>query len=198
MDNVLRDMVDRLRAIKLLLRTQNKGSGADVAAPTHGLIVSLSAREATKSEIQISDPRSQTHYEEIVAAYNTEKDRATIEATFEALLKFVAALDDESSRAMREGLDPETLTLFDLLKKPELSKIEIDRIKQVAASLLETLESKKAEIDDWRAKEATQDVIRQSIYDFLYDDNTGLPSTYSSDEIQQKSELVLAHIFHSS
>ena len=62
----------------------------------------------------------QTHYEEIVAAYNGEKDRVTIEATFEALLKFVAALDDEASRAMREGLDDETLTLFDLLKKPDL------------------------------------------------------------------------------
>src|SRR5271166_6384355 len=31
----------------------------------------------------------QAHYEEIIAAYNGEKDRATIEATFEALLKFV-------------------------------------------------------------------------------------------------------------
>jgi type I restriction enzyme, R subunit len=138
----------------------------------------------------------QAHYEKIVAAYNSEKDRATIEATFEALLKFVAELDEEASRAMREGLDPETLTLFDLLKKSDLSKAEIKRLKEVATSLLETLEHKKAEIDDWRAKEATQDVIRQSIYDFLYDDKTGLPSSYSPDEIQQKSQLVFAHIFH--
>ena len=79
----------------------------------------------------------QTHYEEIVAAYNGEKDRVTIEATFEALLKFVAALDDEASRAMREGLDDATLTLFDLLKKPDLSKSDIDRIKKVAVSLLQ-------------------------------------------------------------
>jgi type I restriction enzyme, R subunit len=138
----------------------------------------------------------QTHYEKIVAAYNSEKDRVTIETTFEALLKFVASLDEEASRAMREGLDPETLTLFDLLKKPDLTTPEISRLKQVATSLLETLESKKAEIDDWRAKEATQDVIRQSIYDFLYDDKTGLPSSYSPDEIQQESQLVFAHIFH--
>ena len=140
----------------------------------------------------------QTHYERVVAAYNSEKDRATIEATFEALLKFVAALDDEASRAMREGLDPETLTLFDLLKKPNLTKPEISRLKEVATSLLETLASKKAEIDDWRAKEATQDVIRQSIYDFLYDDKTGLPSSYSPNEIQQKSQLVFAHIYHNN
>ena len=31
----------------------------------------------------------QQHFEEIVAAYNGEKDRVTIEMTFEALMKFV-------------------------------------------------------------------------------------------------------------
>lgn len=92
----------------------------------------------------------QSHYEEIVAAYNGEKDRVTIEATFEALLKFTAALDDESKRAMREGL---ALTFFDLLKKPDLTKKDIDRLKKVAASLLAILEQRKREIDDWRAKE---------------------------------------------
>ena len=62
----------------------------------------------------------QKHYEEIVAAYNREKDRVTIEKTFEALLKFVQDLDEEESRAVREGLDEESLAIFDLLKKPEL------------------------------------------------------------------------------
>jgi type I restriction enzyme R subunit len=137
----------------------------------------------------------QTHYEEIVAAYNGEKDRVTIEATFEALLKFAAALDDEASRAMREGLDPETLVLFDLLKKPDLNKSDIDRLKKVAESLLATLEQRKSEIDDWRAKEATQDVMRQTIYDFLFSDDTGLPETYSPEEIAQKSQVVFSHVY---
>ena len=137
----------------------------------------------------------QTHYEEIVAAYNGEKDRVTIEATFEALLKFVAALDDEASRAMREGLDDPTLTLFDLLKKPDLSKSDIDRIKKVAVSLLSTLEDRKREIDDWRAKEATQDMIRQAIHDFLWSDETGLPASYTQDEIEEKSHQVFAYVY---
>jgi type I restriction enzyme, R subunit len=137
----------------------------------------------------------QTHYEEIVAAYNGEKDRVTIEATLEALLKFAAALDDEAARAMREGLDPETLTLFDLLKKPDLNKSDIDRLKKVAASLLSTLEQRKSEIDDWRAKESTQDVMRQTIFDFLYSDETGLPGSYSPEEIAQKTQLVFGHIY---
>jgi type I restriction enzyme, R subunit len=137
----------------------------------------------------------QAHYEEIVAAYNREKDRATIEATFEALLRLVAALDEEESRAIREGLDGEALTLFDLLKKPELSKAEIDRIKKVAVSLLATLEQRKREIDNWRAKEATRDLMRQTIFDFLWNDQTGLPESYTSDEIEKKSEIVFNHVY---
>jgi type I restriction enzyme R subunit len=107
----------------------------------------------------------------------------------------VAALGEEESRAVREGLDPEALTLFDLLKKPYLKKAEIERLKAVAASLLETLEARKQEIQDWRAKEATRDAIRQEIYDFLYNDETGLPEVYSDDEIAQKSQIVFAHVF---
>jgi hypothetical protein len=138
----------------------------------------------------------QAHYEEIVAAYNGEKDRVTIEATFEALLKFTASLDDEASRAMREGLDPETLTLFDLLKKPDLSTSDINRLKKVAASLLTTLEQRKTEIDDWRAKEATRDLTRQTINDFLYSDETGLPGSYSPEEIAQKnSSCFRTHLY---
>ncbi|MCB1763561.1 MAG: hypothetical protein KDI27_10550 [Gammaproteobacteria bacterium] len=37
----------------------------------------------------------QQHYEKIVAEYNREKDRVTIEHTFEALLKFERSLEDE-------------------------------------------------------------------------------------------------------
>ena len=139
----------------------------------------------------------QAHYEEIVAAYNGDKDRVTIEATFAALLKFTAELDDEASRAMREGLDPETLTLFDLLKKPDLEKSDINRLKKVAVSLLATLNHRKKEIDNWRAKEATQDVMRQTIFDFLYSDETGLPQSYTPDEIASKSQVVFSHVYSS-
>ena len=46
----------------------------------------------------------QQHYEEIVAEYNREKDRVTIEKTFEDLLRFTETLDEEEERAVREGL----------------------------------------------------------------------------------------------
>jgi type I restriction enzyme, R subunit len=137
----------------------------------------------------------QQHYEEIVAAYNSEKDRVTIETTFEALMRLVADLDVESTRAMREGLDEETLALFDLLKKPDLEKRDIERIKKVAVELLAILKRKKQEIDDWRAKEQTRDEMRQAIHDFLYSDATGLPESYGDSEIDAKASAVFEHVY---
>jgi type I restriction enzyme R subunit len=137
----------------------------------------------------------QKHFEEIVAAYNAEKDRVTIETTFEALMKLVGELDEEATRAMREGLDEETLALFDLLKKDDLEKKDIERLKKVAISLLELFKRKKQEIDDWRAKETTRDDMRQTIQDFLYNDATGLPEAYSEAEIDAKAQVVFAHVY---
>ena len=127
----------------------------------------------------------QRHYEDIVAEYNREKDRVTIEKTFEALLKLAQALGQEEQRAIREGLDEESLAVFDLLKKPDLSPAEIKRIKAVAVSLLETLKAEKLRVDHWQDKEATRDAVRLAIKDFLWSDETGLPvDNYDEDEVQ--------------
>jgi len=138
----------------------------------------------------------QQHYEKIVAEYNREKDRATIEKTFEALLRFVNELDEEGSRAMREGLDEESLAIYDLLKKPDLSSSDIRRIKTVAIELLERLKAEKLKIDRWREKESTRDAVRIAIRDFLWRDETGLPvDAYCEDEVNEKSEAVFVHVF---
>jgi type I restriction enzyme R subunit len=44
----------------------------------------------------------QRKYEEIVADYNKEKDRTTIEVTFRRLTELVESLDEELRRATRE------------------------------------------------------------------------------------------------
>ncbi len=138
----------------------------------------------------------QQHYENLVAEYNREKDRVTIERTFEALLKFVAELDEEQERAVREGLDEPTLVLFDLLKKSEVTPAEIKRIKTVAIELYAKLQEEFARIRDWQTKEATRDLVKQTIFDFLYSDDTGLPTTYSEAEITVKSDLVFGYVFN--
>lgn len=139
----------------------------------------------------------QAHYEEIIAAYNSEKDRATIEATFEALLKFVATLDEEDSRAVREGLDTESLVFFDLLKKDDLTADDIKRIKKVAIELLETLKVKIASIHEWRENEATRDGVIVTIKDFLWNDTIGLPApAYSVADVEAKTEAIFNHVFY--
>ncbi len=138
----------------------------------------------------------QQHYENLVAEYNREKDRVTIERTFEALLRFVANLDEEQERAVREGLDEPTLALFDLLKKSELGPAEIKRIKTVAIELHAKLQAELARIRDWQKKEATRDRVKQMIFDFLYSDETGLPTAYSEAEITVKSSLVFGHLLN--
>ncbi|MCH8876198.1 MAG: type I restriction endonuclease subunit R [Chloroflexi bacterium] len=138
----------------------------------------------------------QQHYEEIVAEYNREKDRVTIEQTFEALLKLVQELDEEDSRAVREGLDEESLAIFDLLKKQNLSASEIKRIKAVAIGLLEKLKAERLRVDQWRDKEATRDAVRVTIRDFLWSDKTGLPvGLYSEDDVELRAEDVFRHVF---
>jgi type I restriction enzyme R subunit len=137
----------------------------------------------------------QQHYENIVAEYNREKDRVTIEKSFEAFLKFAEELNEEDRRAIREGLDKESLAIFDLLMKPELSPVEVKRIKKVAVELLVTLKAEKLKVDQWRDKETTRDGVRQLIKDFLWSDQTGLPADYDQTEVEGKAEEVYRHVY---
>jgi len=133
-------------------------------------------------------------YRELIAEYNTEKDRVTIEQTFEALIKFVQELDDEDSRSIREGLDDESLALFDLLRKDNLKAQEINKIKKVAAELLEILKKEKLR-ENWREKPPTRDEVKVTIQNYLWDENSGLPDSYSEVEIKLKADLLYQHIF---
>jgi type I restriction enzyme R subunit len=137
----------------------------------------------------------QHHYETIVGEYNQEKDRVTIERTFEALLKLMQDLGEEQQRAVREGLsDDETLALFDLLLKPDLNKAEIDRIKKVAVGLHEVLKAEVERVQDFFAKQATRDAMKTRIHNFLYDEASGLPDSFDEEEIDTKADAVFAHI----
>lgn len=137
----------------------------------------------------------QKHYEEIVSEYNNEKDRVTIEATFDALLKLVEDLSEEEQRAVKEGLTEESLALFDLLLKPNLAKSDTNKIKKVAESLYKTLNQELQRIQDFAAKQSTRDEIKVKIKDFLWDEDSGLPASFGPEEVDEKAELVFQHIF---
>ncbi len=140
----------------------------------------------------------QKHYEEIVDEYNSEKDRVTIEATFEALIKLVDELSEEEQRAVKEGLSEDSLALFDLLLKPDLSKKEIDRIKKVAEGLYTTVSVELTRIQNFAAKQGARDEIKVKIKDYLWDDNTGLPESFAPAEIEEKTEVIFSHLLASA
>ena len=138
----------------------------------------------------------QKHYEEIVAAYNRDRDQITIEEAFAALLTLAQELDEEEKRAVREGLDEESLAIFDLLRKPELKVAEIKKIKEVSVTLLKTLKVERLRIDQWRDKETTRDAVRVAIHNFLWSDKTGLPtSCYKDAEVKDRAREVFRHVY---
>lgn len=131
-------------------------------------------------------------YKKIIDDYNSGKDIQAVQKAFDELQELMQSLSEEQQRAMSEGLDEETLAIFDLLKKPSLSKKEEDEVKQVAIKTLETLKQEKLKIDRWR--ESTQ--ITAQVKTVIFDCLQWLPQeSYDDDEVNLKSEIVFQHIF---
>ena len=138
----------------------------------------------------------QARYEEIVAEYNREKDRASIEATFQHLTIITQAMSEEEQRAVELGLDEESLALFDLLRKPNLDKVDVEKLKSVSTGLLATLKACLSQIADWQATEGNRDTVRVVIHDYLYADATGLPvDAYEEDDIETLTDDVFRHVW---
>jgi type I restriction enzyme R subunit len=128
----------------------------------------------------------EARYQAIIAAYNTDKDRATIEETFVRLLALVESLDEEQQRAAREGLSEPELALFDLLFQESITKTERQTLKLASRSLLDSLTELFADMPHWTRNAQTQAEVQTSILDRLYLD---LPHPPFTDEETQ----TLAH-----
>ena len=135
----------------------------------------------------------QQKYEEIVANYNREKDRVTVEETFRRLTELMGELDAEQKRAVREGLDEEELALFDLLKKDDLAKAERERVKQASRNLLASIKMRLSELDRFWEKEQTKADVEVFILDELY---ASLPTPpFSAEEKKAVAAEVYAHVW---
>jgi type I restriction enzyme, R subunit len=135
-------------------------------------------------------------YSEIIADYNREKDRVTIEDTFARLVALVQSLDAEQRRAAEEGLSEEELALFDLLQKDNLGKTERERVKLASRSLLESIQQLIAPLERWTEKEQTQAEVEVRILDHLYE---ALPTPpFTDEEKQLVAKRVYQHIWQQS
>jgi type I restriction enzyme R subunit len=135
-------------------------------------------------------------YQEVIAAYNADKDRATVEETFARLLDLANSLDAEQQRAVELGLTEEQLALFDLLRKESLTGAEREKIKQESRDLLAELQRLIAPLEQWTEKEQTQAEVEVFILDHVYQ---ALPEPpYTADDKREVAELVYRHIWQQS
>ena len=135
-------------------------------------------------------------YSEIVADYNREKDRVTIEETFAKLVDLANSLDAEQRRAVEEGLSEDELAFFDLLKKEKLSKADRERVKQASKSLLDSVRKLIAPLENWTAKEQTQAEVKVFILDHLF---RVLPTPpFSETEKQAAAQQVYQYVWAQS
>lgn len=130
-------------------------------------------------------------YLEIIEEYNEGKDLVTVTKTFDDLLDFMMQLSAEETRAISEGLDEETLAIFDLLKKSELTKDGEAAVKKVATVTLATLKEEKLKVLRWRESTQVTAAVKKIIADALQ----WLPQdTYDDEEVNEKTQDVYQHI----
>ena len=135
-------------------------------------------------------------YQEIIADYNREKDRATVEATFAQLVALAASLDAEQRRAAEEGLSDDELALFDLLFKNNISKTDRERLKQASRGLLSSLRGLLAPIPGWLQNTTTQAEVKVFILDRLYESLPRPPFTEA--ETEDVALRVYDYVWHRS
>ena len=131
-------------------------------------------------------------YQEIIKAYNQEQNRATIEKTFEELMHLSQSLSEEEKRYVREGFkSDEELSLYDLLLKDNLSKTEVEKLKNVAIELLAKIKEQLAGMDHPFDKPTTRATLIITIREVLWDK---LPDSYDLNSVDYYRDTIYNYI----
>ena len=152
--------------------------------------------EQKLAEMLASNPSRmdyQQKYEAIVADYNSEKDRVTIEETFRRLTELMQELDAEQKRAVEEGLNEDELALFDLLRKDNLGETERERVKQSSRDLLAAIKARLAALDRFWEKEQTKADLQVFILDEVFGNLPTPP--FTTEEKEAVAADIYAHIW---
>lgn len=132
-------------------------------------------------------------YQTIIDEYNNEQDRANIEKTFIDLMNLANSMNQEEQRYVREGFtSDEELSLYDMLFNENLSKEDIEKIKEVAVDLLEKIKTKISGINHWTEKQETRDDVETFIGNILWEE---LPESYSYSEVYTYRQKIYEYVF---
>ncbi|AKB32907.1 Type I restriction-modification system, restriction subunit R [Methanosarcina siciliae HI350] len=133
----------------------------------------------------------QRRFETLIEAYNSGS--ANVDHSYKELIDFAKELKKEDERAIMENLTEEELSLFDKLKKPDLTEKEKIQVKKVSKELLTTLKAEKLVLD-WRKKQQAVAAVKKEIEDEL---DRGLPDSYDVPTYEEKCNTVFQHIYDS-
>jgi type I restriction enzyme R subunit len=128
-------------------------------------------------------------YQEIIADYNREKDRVTVEETFARLVELAQSLDAEQRRAAEEGLSESEYVFFQMLFKDNIGKADRDKLKQASKSLLASLHELLMPMYDWTKNTSTQAEVKVFILDNLWQNLPRPPFT------EQETEALARRIY---
>ena len=144
----------------------------------------------------IMNPNRIDYYEKYVAIiedYNREQDKDSIDIVFTNLMNLAASMTMEEQRYVREGFSSdEELSMYDMLFSENLSKQDIQRIKQVAVDLLRKVKVKIAELDHWTDKQETKATIDNLIRDTLWSE---LPECYDEISISGYRQRIYEYVY---
>jgi type I restriction enzyme R subunit len=135
-------------------------------------------------------------YQEIIADYNREKDRVTVEETFARLVAFTNSLDVEQRRAAAEGLSDDELALFDLLFKENITKADRERLKQASKALLASLQELLRPMHAWTQNTATQAEVKVFILDNLWQTLPRPP--FTDEDVETIADRVYDYVWERS
>ena len=176
--------IEKLRADKEDEAVQTRAQKLRTAVGAK--VKSMAARNPIRSTLVAK-------FEAVVADYNYGKVEA--EEFVKRLLNFLAALDDEERRHVREGLAEEELAIFDLLTNPgpDLSEEERELVKKVAGEVLHKV---KVEVEalDWQLREKARAAVRAKIREAL----DALPASYEENIWSRKVERTYDWIMQSA
>lgn len=133
----------------------------------------------------------QKSFEKLIETYNSGSDSEG--HPYKELIEFAKKLKKEDERAIMENLTEEELSLFDKLKKPDLTEKEKSQVKKVARELLSKLKAEKLVLD-WRKKQQAMAAVKKEIEDEL---DKGLPESYNPKTYEEKCDIVFQHIYDS-
>ena len=86
----------------------------------------------------------------------------------------------------------EELSLYDMLFREDLSKNDIRKLKEVAASLLQKIKAKISELDHWTDKQETKAAVDNLIRDTLW---AQLPECYDEVSISVYRQQIYEYVY---